>query len=192
MKRIVSQHRREREAKRNQLIVGVVLVGVMLFSVIGYAFQASPEDEENIPDNVYEYNGLEFYYIDGFWFLGDLSFRYNPGEVQNMVLSVEGLSSSDSYEDVSLYVYSENQESKEEIRNNLRLIASEIKDGCPEGETCSGGIPTISCENEKFIIIRESSSSSIRQEDNCVFIEGRSYELSQLTDRFLFEILGII
>ncbi|MBU2615947.1 MAG: hypothetical protein KKC19_02480 [Nanoarchaeota archaeon] len=194
MKRIISKHHREKKNRTNQIIVAGVLLFVMLFSTIGYAFQGgSGIQEGDSNDEVLTYNGFDFVYYNGFWILGELSFRYNPEEVLNIIPRVDGLRDASLYQNVPLYVHSEDFDSESEIEANLGRISSSVDSACLEGESCEKSVPVISCDGtDNFIVIRERDSSSIRQEDNCVFIEGKSYELSQLTDRFLFEILGII
>ncbi|MBU2616905.1 MAG: hypothetical protein KKB79_02925 [Nanoarchaeota archaeon] len=194
MKRIISKHHRERKNRTNQIIVAGVLLFVMLFSTLGYAFQGgSGIQKDDSSDEVLTYNGLDFVYYNGFWILGKLSFRYNPEEVLNIIPSVDGLRDASLYQNIPLYVQSEDSDSKSEIETNMGIISSSVDSACLESESCGEGIPIISCDGtDKLIVIREGNSSSIRQDGNCVFIEGKSYELLQMTDRFLFEILGII
>ena len=63
---------------------------------------------------------------------------------------------------------------------------------CPEDVICESGedLPVKTC-SDNFIIIKESNTSSIRQENNCVFIEGQKEELTALADQFLFKTFGI-
>jgi hypothetical protein len=57
MKRLVSKSERERRAKRNQIIVGIVLVFLMVLSVLGFALQGNAGNQE---EDKIVYNGLEF------------------------------------------------------------------------------------------------------------------------------------
>jgi len=194
MKKIISRYEREKRNKRNQLVVGVVLVGVMLFSTIGYAFQSGVGGNGSAGEgNQITYNGVDFSYVDGFWRAGAFAFKYNPEEVQASSLNLIGLNPVESYRDRPVYIYSQDSESENEINVNLRQVAQKVESVCIEGEVCGENFPTKNCdEGENMIVIKKGEESSIRQEGNCVFIEGKSYELSQLTDRFLFSILGVI
>jgi hypothetical protein len=81
---------------------------------------------------------------------------------------------------------------------NLGKIANNIIDACPE-ETkvpeaeCDEEAPVISCDesSDNFIIIKENTKTEIRQENNCVYIEGAEQDLTMLADQFLYRILGV-
>jgi hypothetical protein len=89
-----------------------------------------------------------------------------------------------------LYIDSESEEAELEILINLGNIALRTQKACIEKRGCEENRPTKTC-TDNFIIIRESNISNILQQDNCVFIEGASEDLTQLTDQFLFKVLGI-
>ncbi|MDP3987190.1 MAG: hypothetical protein Q8P81_03130 [Nanoarchaeota archaeon] len=197
MKRITSKHKRDKNLKRNQLILGLALAFVMFSSVIGYAFQlgtgVDTGDTNDNDGNQIVYNGIEFNLINGFWTAGSFSFRHNPEEIQYILPNLEGLKDGTFYRDLPLYVSSQDLDSDAEIKVNLGQIAGDVSSACIEGELCEGNLPVKSCKGEEnIIIVKMNDSRSIRQEGNCVFIEGPIYELAQLTDRFLFDILGII
>jgi hypothetical protein len=65
-----------------------------------------------------------------------------------------------------------------------------MQEACPEGQTCEEDVPTKNCTNN-FIIIKAANESSIKQDKNCVFIEGKSENLVKLTDSFLYKITEI-
>lgn len=188
MKRLVSRSEREKKAKKNQVIIGVLLVFLMLLSILGFALQGGLGGGQN-NENKLEYNGFELTYLNGFWRIGNFAFTYNPEEVPEIGL---GLKDATSYQSFPAYVYSENSEAETEIMRNLEIVAQRIQNACIDepGAECSEGDPTKTCE-DNFIIIKENNSSSLRQEGGCVYIEGPSEELLKIADQFLFKILGI-
>lgn len=188
MERFISKSERERKTKRKQIIIGVSLAFLMMLSVLGFALQGGSgnQEDENSSDKVI-YNGFEFTYINGFWVIDNFAFRYNPQQVPDIGF---GLRDATLYQGFPAYIYSENDEAETEARMNLRLIAQRVQNACIEGEECSGNSPVKTCE-DNLIIIKENNISSIRQENNCVYIEGQEEELLELVDQFLFKILGI-
>jgi len=187
MKRLVSRSEREKRAKKNQIIIGVLLVFLMVLSVLGFALQGNAGNQEG--EDKIVYNGLEFIYINGFWRIGNFAFKYNPEQVPEIGF---GLKDATFYQEFPLYIYSENIEAETEIEMNLRLIAERVQKACidEEGIECSEELPIKTCE-DNFIIIRESNNSRIIQNNNCVYIEGTEEEILKLADQFLFKILGI-
>jgi len=188
MRKILSKKELEKNKKTKQYIVGGILIFIMLFSTIGYAFQGSGEESSNSKLN---YNGFEFINSNGYWELSigtyNFLFRYNPNQVEKTDAE---LNYFNSYAGKPLYIYSENSDATYEIYSNLNQIVERMQSACPESEICNKDIPTKNCENN-FIIIRESETNKITQNENCVFIEGKSENLTQLTDEFLFKIIGV-
>lgn len=187
MRKIVSKHAEGKKTRRNQLIVGLVLIFIMFFSVVGYSFTGKTVENSG----KINYNGYEFAEQNGFWVLniGNLFFfKYNPEQVEKSYALVNPLS---NYYQKPLYISSENQEAEREIYVNLRQVALRIQSACLEGEECRGeNLPVKTCR-DNFIIIREDNSSYINQDENCVFIQAPQENLTKLTDEFLFKTLGI-
>jgi len=189
MKRLISKSERERGAKRKQIIIGIALAFLMVLSVLGFALQGNiGNSDENSSDKII-YNGLEFTYINGFWRIGNFAFRYNPEQVPEIG---SGLNDATFYQGFPVYIYSENNEAETELKVNLELIANRVQGACidEEGIECSKELPVKTCE-DNFIIIKQDNISSIKQENNCVYIKGPEQELLKLVDQFLFKILGI-
>lgn len=188
MRRIVSQHQEGRKKRRNQITIGIILIFVMVISTLGFALQGFGgfgEDDDSA--NNIEYNGFEFVNQNGLWVLGNFIFKNVPQQVEDI-----GFVSSDinDYQGKPLYISSESDEAELEIYINIGNLALRTQKACTEEEECLGDFPIKTC-TENFIIIRESNISNIMQQDNCVFIEGDSGDLTKLTDQFLFKILGI-
>ena len=72
----------------------------------------------------------------------------------------------------------------------LGQVSLRIQPACLDESECEGGWPVKTCK-DNFIIIRNSNYTNIIQEDNCVFINGPEENLTQITDEFLFKIIGV-
>ena len=188
MRKIVSKSEKEKRVRRKQFIVSGVMIFIMFFGTIGYAFQGKDDSDSSKKVN---YNGLDFEARGDYWItsVGELNFvfRYNPKEVDGMNFS--DVKFLENYLEKPLYISSENVGAISEVGRNLEQVVLRISKACLD-ENCSGDFPIKSCE-DNFIVIREASVPMIVQENNCVFIEGPEDNLTSITDEFLFNILGI-
>jgi len=190
MRKIISKETEMKKQRRNQFLVGGIMILVMFSSIIGYSLSGIG----NTSSTSIKYNGLKFVYESNYWNVevGDFkfSFAYNPNQVEKLNSEFNLL---ETYENKPLYIYSENSQAETEIYKNLfyqNQIAQRVQYACLENKTCEGNLPVKTCE-DNFIIIEEGEDNSLRQEKNCVFIEGKKEELSKLSDSFLFKITGI-
>lgn len=188
MRKIISKAKEEKKRQRNQIILGLILIFVMFFSVLGYSFSGGGESNKEI-----DYNGFKFYKNEGLWYLelnnSYFIFKNNPYETGNIGIETEINSISDYY-NKPLYISSESNEASYEIYNNLGKIAERIQYACISEEKCEGDFPVKTCENN-FIIIEKDNQSKIFQNESCVFISGASENLTKITDEFLFNMLNI-
>jgi hypothetical protein len=147
--------------------------------------------QNNQEDSSLEYEGYEFVSQDGLWYTVagnfQFAFTYFPSQVQN---NTETLNPLTSYSGKPLYVSSEDSNSEIEIYRNLQQIAERIQSACLDENNCEEDFPIKTC-SDNFIIIEESSESGITQSNNCVYIRGNQEELLELTNEFLFKIIGI-
>ena len=189
MRRIVSKEEGAKKKKRNQVILGVFLALIMVLSTIGFAIQGGLGTAPVGSENELEYNGFKFVNQNGFWVLGNFVFRNNPQEVEDIGPETE-IKPASNYQGKPAYIYSEDSDAEAEIYVNLGQLAQRVQRACPVGTTCADDLPVKTCD-DNFIIIKESNISSISQENNCVFIEGKKEDLTALADQFLFKILGV-
>ena len=207
MRRLTSKHQEEKGKKRNQILIGLILIFVMFSSVLGFAFlnhsfiggsNANNANGDNFGSsnvnvdnfNSINYNGFEFIEQNSFWILNlnevNFIFRHNPTQVPRIASEIKPL---ETYQEKALYLYSEDILAESEIKINLLQFTNGIKKACLKEEKCGENVPVKTCE-DNFIIIREGNQS-ITQEDNCVFIEDKKEDLTKLTDEFLFKLMGI-
>ena len=67
MKKIISREEKDKKLKRNQWIIGIVLIFLMIFSTLGFAFSFRVNDNSSINQEI-EYNGIKFSRDGtGFW-----------------------------------------------------------------------------------------------------------------------------
>jgi len=201
MRKITQEEQENRSKKRRQLILALLLMFIMLFSLLGFAFSTGDRSTANVNNQIINYNGFQFQENNGFWILNSnqatFVFSYNPSQTQDITTQINGIN---SYYNQPLYIYSEEYNSELEITSNLNQISSRIQKACPDflNETsnlnCGENAPSKTC-TDNFIIIQKSdnanASLSLKQEGNCVFIKGPSNGLLELSDEFLFKIMGI-
>ncbi len=188
MRGIISKEERERVRRRNQIVVGAILVFLMVASTLGYAIQGNLGDTQGSGNSAeLNYNGFKFSYINGFWVLGSFVFRNSPKDVKEVSSSLD---LAQKYQGEPVYIQSENEEAEAEATINLQQIAQRVQRACVESTNCTENLPVKTC-SDNFIIIKESDVDRISQVDNCVYIEGKKENLVMLVDGFLFKILGI-
>ena len=193
MKKIVTRNEKDKKVRRNQLIIGIILIGIMTFGTVGYAFS----DKSNENSEKIEYKGTEFIKADEYWNfnLNGNSFvmKYNPKEVENITFS--SYLSINSYTNKPLYLVSDFNEPNYEISRNLNSFVLRMQNSCISEEDCIGNLPIKNCSEDNVIIIKElkteDEKESIYQQDNCVFITASSENQARYADAFLFKILGI-
>jgi hypothetical protein len=189
MRKLKSKQEIEKKQKKNQIILGILLIVVMFGSVFGVIVGSF--GEKNSSSNI-QYKGYEFKNQNNYWYtqIGNLEFlfKYFPDEKENNIKTE--MDSLAKYSGQQLYIYSENYESEIEIYRNIYPIVQRMQYACLNKEKCNGDYPIKTCE-DNFIIIQESLVNEIYQEENCVFIQGEKEKLPELTDEFLFNIIGI-
>ena len=191
MKSISTIGKDKKRAKRNQIILSLILLFIITFSIFEIwvnSFGGSSNSEK------VEYNGLTFELKESYWTveLGQFSFSfvYNPLELENLSVSKNSLKTLTEYQNKPLYIYSNDPSSTYEIYHNLIPFVERFQEACLEGDNCTGNVPIKNC-NDTLIVIRESTNSRIFQNNNCVFIEGSKEDLLKLSDEFLYSLIGI-
>ena len=204
MRKIKTKSSESKKQKRNQMILGIILVFVMFGSVFAVVVGSFGQDSKT---GRLEYNGIEFVEQNGFWFASkdgfNFIFRNNPEQVEEIDSELDYFN---SYENQPLYVYSESDEAEVEVLRNLfyqNRIIQRVQSACLNesadifyskragtSDKCDVNLPVKDCGNN-FIIIRESNNTEIIQDKKCVFIHGKKENLTQVVDEFLFNIFGI-
>ena len=186
----------DRKMKRNNLIMGVVLVGLLVLSTLGYSLISSDVDEES---KVSEF-GVDFFRVSEIWRaeIGGVVFWFQnlPSEVSDVV--VNGSFDFNSYVNQPLYFVNPN-EGAPEVLTNLGSVVLRYQEACLEPgiwdlefgisgeEGCDGDLPTKGCDSN-LIVFEPGNQSMVYQNESCVFIVG---DAVRATDAFLYKVLGV-
>ena len=190
MRKISSKYEEEKKRKKNTLIIGIILIFVMLASVFGIIVNSF--GSKNTKSKI-EYNGYEFENQNGLWITSKANFIwgfvYSPYEVENISTN-SMIKSFALYQNSPLYVLSDDKDSEVEIYRNFAQVAERMQTACLNDEKCEGNFPVKTC-SDNFIIIKESETQEIKQQENCVYIQGKKEDLVKLTDAFLYKSIGV-
>ncbi len=193
MQKIITKEEKLKKEKRNQLIVGGILILLMLLSTLGYALTGRSDTNSSVKVN---YKGISFVKNSDYWLFSyngnDFSTGYYPEETKNISFSNK-LTLTD-YTKKPLYFVSESGQPNTEIVRNLNNIILRLQPACLLSSDCSGNYPIKDCSQDNIIIIKmpvNNESENIYQSEKCVFITVSEQEETRYADAFLFSILGI-
>lgn len=188
IKSIESKEDIKKRQRKNQWIIGGILIFVMLGSTFGIIVDSFGNNSS--ADKV-KYNGYTFLNENGLWTTtigsSKFTFQYNPTQIERIQTKLNYLT---EYSGAPLYISSEDYASEAEIYNNLGKIVQRFQEACLNETNCQQDLPIKDCSNN-FIIIKITNESKIYQDQKCVFIEGKQGNITQMTDEFLFWITGI-
>lgn len=192
MKKIISYEEKEKTTKRNQLIIGMLLIFLMIFSTVGFAFNfdLNKEDTEKI-----KYKNVEFVrdINSGYWSF-DLNGNkfytlYNPEEIAEIQISTN--ENIEKYKNKPLYFVGEVGEGFSELYRALSNYAFRIGNACLDKE-CKENYPIKNCDSDNIIIIEKVDvNEEIVYEKNCVYIKAKDVNEARYADAYLFSLLGI-
>ncbi len=191
MKKIETKEQSEKRKKRNHLLIGIVMVGLMVLSTGGYAIM----NNESNGNNFIKYNGIKFYNQNGYWLFihnnQQFSTQYTPKDTEKISVPINfGLA---KYNQAVVYFDTESGQPNNEIYKNIYPFILKTNMACLDNQTCNGDFPIKDCSNN-IIIIREPSKNEterIYQEQNCIFIKAYENNQTKFADGFLFKLLGI-
>lgn len=191
MKKIISQEKKEKKTKINQTIIGLLLILLMIFSTIGFAF--SFNQEENNQEKI-EYNNIEFIRdSSGYWTFeadGNKFYTiYNPVEISDIKISTN--KKIGDYNNKPLYFVGEGFS---ELYKFLSNYAVRIGNACLD-KNCKDDYPIKSCDNDNIIIIEEvldvNGKEEIVEYKNCVYIKTKNINEAKYADAYIFNLLEI-
>ncbi len=193
MKKILTKEQQKKKDKINQLIIGIVLIALMLFSTVGYALSGNESKETT--DSI-DYNGITFTKNSEYWNFNyqglNLNTRYNPQEVSDIQVPI--LFKLQDYKQEPLYFIGELNSPALEIIRVLDNIALRINNACLPNTNCTGNYPIKNPSIDNLLIIQEPSKNQtekIYQQENAVFIIASQENQDKYADAFLFKILQI-
>ena len=195
LKKILTQEEKARRSRRNQILVGGVLIVLMIVSTLGYSLMSG--DGNNSGDRVTEL-GINFVRDGGLWKIVIngaragvpseegivFGFQYLPSEIGDVFVS--GDYDFGDYNGKVLY-FVNGSEGSSEILNNLGRYVLRYQSACLNGTICGGDLPLKSCD-DNLIIFESGNETSVWKEDNCVHIVGDGVRGA---DAFLYKALKI-
>ncbi len=194
MRRIITRESRDKKLKRNQLIIGIALIGLMVSSTLGFAFINKTNSSNDIEE--IKYKGVRFVRdLNGYWNFNidgiDFLTKYNPENTEAIDISTS--LNLQNYVNKPLYFIGDSGDHFAEIDRNLRdRFVTRISGACLSGEECLEDFPIKSCSEDNIIIIKEDAENErIYQEEGCVFITASYANQVRYADAFLFSLLGI-
>lgn len=171
----------EKKEQRRKRISGIFIISLLLLSTLGFALSMVNFGSQNVPDEVQGFSNNGQYWI---YTVGTQKY-YFTHHIEELDLSIYNISKNlADFGGQQIYVDSQIDGGLQEIYNSLGAYVGRINEAC-YGE-CDRDLPEKDC-SEPMIVIRNSSTPRIREEDSCVFIEGDMKTL----DAFLYKILGI-
>lgn len=191
MRPLENPHIKQKREQRRKVILTIVLLGILLFSSIGYAFQSRSEDLTR----TITYNSFRFTEQQGLWVLQNqyvfLATLHTPYEILNATERNEFTIAD--YTNVAVYLSGMLGSGSDEIVRNLQSSAERIQPVCVSGFTCNEeSLPVKDCSRDKVIIFVESDTAKITTQNQCVIISGTPEQSTRLADEFLFGIFNII
>ena len=202
MRRIKSMADIERVRKRNNIIMGVAMILLLVASTAGFSLMSSDSEEESVVEEM----GFEFVRDGGMWKLvfGDdvFSFRYLPSEVGDVDVNVSV--EFGDYSGKPLYFVNLG-EGTGEVLVNFEKYVLRYQESCLRQNssdvggresvvgdlgnltTCDEDLPVKDC-NSNLIVFDVGNETRVYGDGGCVFIEG---DFVKGVDAFLYDVLGV-
>jgi len=185
MRKIKSKADIERENKRNQIIIGVVMILLLVGAPLGYSLFSG---DGKISQSSIEENGTKFINTNGYWKTqkDNQEFYFTNLPSNSSEINRTGRYNINDYRDKILYFVNGSQGVSEILINMNRYILR--GQGACLDENCSDDLPVKNC-SDNLIIFTEGDTDKVYKNENCVYIEGEEVKGA---DAFLYEVLDII
>lgn len=195
MRKIVSRSQIKKSQQKKQLIAGMILVGLMIFSTIAYSFMSRDSDPNT--QDVFLYNGIAFVQNQEY-FVGSASnfqiILINNPKLNDLPVEKKLNHTISNFYSFPLYIDSEDYLAtsiiSQNLGNQINGIAQRVQLACFDENDCEEEFPIKDC-SENLIVVRYSNESKIESIENCVFIYGKEGEMSLVVDKFILELFSI-
>lgn len=198
MRKILDTKDSTKKQKKNTIILGVVLIIIMAFSTLGYAFFSSDKSDEQTDEKI-SYKEIEFQKTEfGLWEFEingyEFATRYNPLETENITNNI--LKNIQNYQGKVLYFGVDSAEAisqigNQEISSNLNDFILRANMACLT-DNCSEDYPIKNCSEENIIIFEDKQGNpELSEKENCIYVRSSNQEILRSSDAFLFKILGL-
>jgi len=182
MKKIEKQADLEKKARKNQIIIGVVMIVLLTASTLGFALMRQGDQTTTSKK---EYLGQTFVQYNGLWNIEktNLLFQFMPSETFDVLIN--GTYNINDYSGKTLYFVNYVPEA-ELIINNLQGQILRYQEACLEN--CEGDFPVKDCLEDNVIIFVESDDNRVWKEGTCVYISG---DYVKGVDSFNYRLYGL-
>lgn len=202
LKKIKGQAELAKKKRLNQIIIGIFMIGILVFSSLGYSLISSDRDEK---DSIVNEFGVEFFKQGGLWkiVVGEdvFGFQNLPSEISDIDVNVS--LDFETYSGQPLYFVNPS-EGMSEILNNIGQFILRYQESCLQqnsgvgdlefgideeesGIDCKGDLPMKDCRSN-LIIFEDGNKTRVYQNENCIYIVGDGVKGA---DAFLYKILGV-
>ncbi|VVB80672.1 Uncharacterised protein [uncultured archaeon] len=189
IRKIKTQEAIEKEKKRNQIILGIVMMVLIVLSSAGYAIMSRDGSTSKVQK--VQYGNLVFTQGNNYWQtqLGNkiLYFTNLPQNISNVTIS-SILPSLGNYSGNNLYVVNSNI-AVSTLSAALEGIASKIQEACLINQTncVNKDLPIKDCSSY-VIVYEEATNTSVEVKDKCVYLKG---DFFVATDKFVYRLFNI-
>lgn len=187
MRKIETLIEKEQKEKKKLRILGILLLGMMVLSTLGYAFLFNSDVTTSAPTTNSNTNfSSRVEQIGDQWGIkfGDkvLLLTSSPDNVKDISVNISYTLSD--FGRKPLYIDSNNSGINTEIASTLGGYVPRVQEAC--FGKCEKDLPEKNC-TDNIIIWRDSNDNKVFQEEGCIFIEGDI----RAADAFLYRIFDI-
>lgn len=207
IKPLKKEHNTEAKKRKRNIAIGLFIIFLMVFSIVGYAFlDGNFNESQKIKYNNYEFTTNGEYWQTKVKISGQeqtIITNFLPSDLENISLSGNILLSD--FQNKIVYYIANNSADE---RNSLGILDNEIKKyylraqlACSEENEnlshCSN-LPIKSCDdaNSEILIIKinsiENSTASINYKNYCIEISGQGIDLMRASEKIIFKSYGIM
>jgi len=195
IKKLQSKKDQERKERKQQRWLGLGLIFIMFGSVFGVVVAFFSAQKANSPTQE-TYLGYNLNQGAGFYVLtrgnNNIYLNSNPNNINLLNYEINMSKMVAMFNGNSIYIDAKNTYLYQVLEQNLFTYANRIVPACIDELDCeNNNLPIKTCE-DNIIIIKESNENKIYEDNNCIYIEGKSEDITTLTDIFLLRVFGII
>ena len=196
MRKIKTAQDAERIQRRNSMIMGITMIGLLIFASLGYSLMSANRDDSSTVSEL----GFDFVRDGGLWKVkisGEVfGFQYLPSEVEDIEVNLT--KELGEYSGKPLYFVNPNEGASEVLNNVGRYIlryqeacvepsTDDLRLGLGNESTCKKDLPTKDC-NSNLIIFENGNETKVYGDENCVYVVGDDVRVA---DAFLYEVLNV-
>ena len=210
LKPLESKESQIKKRHRNNVIIGIFVAAVMIFSTVGFAILEGYQGQQG--EGQATYKNYKFTAIESGWQTSIniasqdvvLNTFYLPNEVEN--ISSQGHPLLSEFSGKAIFIVADNDAERQAAYeyNAIYDLVLRMQMACSIEESNSsfcveGNLPVKSCDDAdyetKIIMLQESNSTnetSVNYKSSCLVIKGQGAELVKANEKALFMIFGII